>query len=673
MGNINKHTLTNTFHVNPPIATTGLADEMGVSFPHTDTTGIETPDKFVTVNAATNYKILDAVNLDWNEAKIPWAKEITVWGGVGRTINSTEGYTNDTDAYAVDYKYNKPEEGGWTEGVIRETEDVVDILNYLIYRTIAFDHFMEHWNDDNLQDPALRLVNHRTDWYGDTNPDNRDNDTRSGGEEHVADRRYTVKNRIKVYLYPYLLSKFWEQPNDTENELNTSWRTKLLDSNQANRPGVVVSDTGDTLQREKMFLGNNFTKINPDGENFDIYEVETASDMTDIRFISSNKRMLDGYVQNYIQMTEPDTDGAQFGGLTTISTQLTPNVPTGEEPVDVCRYLYKLPIVAYKCIGTEEYPYTPIDLLKRLTKINWVGLPDGKVNTTCDNCGSVTNNERYKQMVNSATTPEVDKTRADVSFTISIPKSPAVSEGEEGYKSATKLYTVTIYKGDNTIKDFKLLGKSVQKEDIHFNPVSITERDSHNNPVEVKVYKTDIDILNRAEDYNNPDLAAANRYKIIFEAEFDRNYDKSHFGSDEEVLKKSYMYPYFVSKPYNASSKDFRAAEMQTILDAINGDAYDTIYKDTFDPETIQRYVLFDHERYGKIYYEKIDNEWGYWYYPPTKDKLVAAGLIDEENLTYKVKLFGLMYYPPYDKTTNRLLNPLWVETTITLHAKPKN
>ena len=133
------------------------------------------------------------------------------------------------------------------------------------------------------------------------------------------------------------------------------------------------------------------------------------------------------------------------------------------------------------------------------------------------------------------------------------------------------------------------------------------------------------------------------------------------------------MYPYFVSKPYNASSKDFKASEMQTILDAINGDAYDTIYKDTFDPETIQRYVLFDHERYGKIYYEKIDNEWGYWYYPPTKDKLVAAGLIDEENLTYKVKLFGLMYYPPYDKTTNRLLNPLWVETTITLHATPKN
>ena len=231
MGNINKHTLTNTFHVNPPIATTGLADEMGVSFPHTDTTGIETPDKFVTVNAATNYKILDAVNLDWNEAKIPWAKEITVWGGVGRTINSTKGDTNDTDAYAVDYKYNKPEEGGWTEGVIRETEDVVDILNYLIYRTIAFDHFMEHWNDDGLQDPALRLVNHRTDWYGDTNPDNRDNDTRSGGEEHVADRRYTVKNRIKVYLYPYLLSKFWEQPNDTDNE----WRQYQHAQSDTNR------------------------------------------------------------------------------------------------------------------------------------------------------------------------------------------------------------------------------------------------------------------------------------------------------------------------------------------------------------------------------------------------------------------------------------------------------
>lgn len=648
INDIEKDKHTNTFWVNPTLynehgEVVKEPDELGVSFPvpsYKD--GIEVPDKFVTIGGATNYHILDAVNLYWNNASIPWATKITKWGGSGKTIDErgNEVLINRSDMYAPEYQYNKPKETGWTDGTIKETEDIADILNYLIYRVVSLDFFMDHWNDLELQSPALRLVNHRTDWYSDDlNPDIIDGDSGTMDEDKTSDNRFTVRSSgVVVNLYPYLVSRYWVGYDDENNELNTAYKTKLLDSDQNNRPGVVVSDTGWPQQRAYIYAGND-RKIVKGNENFDIFEVETRSNSNQIEFISRNKNVIDGYVQKSIEVFE-DEDDTKTGGVKTITTVVS---DTSDGSVLQTNYLYKLPVVAYKCLDADVYPYNTSDVIKTLLRYNYIGVQN-----------SVLRPAVYKEIRNTSITPQFDPSFMNTTFGVTIAKS---QNAVNGYASGTCLCGITVYKGDNTLIDLSLVDKSVINTDENGDPFTVQFNNSHNEIVNVHTYTTKIAAPENEADYDNEETANIYKAKINFEAEFGPTYDAQHNGSDEEMLKKSFVYPYFIVKLDIDNTPNY-----MEIYNSINEDAYRYIYSNEFDSEHSENFTLFYNTNYGKVTYEKYQNKWCYFYYPPSKDNIVF-----DEHGEYKIKLFALMYYPIDDVTTNRLLNPLWAELAITV------
>jgi hypothetical protein len=649
MANINeieKDIHTNTFWVNPTIYNeeTGdvekYPDPYGVSFPEPSyKDGIEIPDKLVTINGATNYHLLDAINLNWNGVAIPWATKITKWGGAG-------------DLYEPNYEYNKPDtnKGGWIDGTIKETEDVADILNYLIYRVISHDFFMDHWNDENLQDPALRLVNHRTDWYDENiNPDTADGDSVTTDPIHTSDNRFTVRpTGLIINLYPYLVSRYWVGPQlitDVQegvqsNIETTQYKTKLLDSNKVNRPGVVMSDTGWTIQREQIYTGND-KKIVTGHENFDIFEVETRSNSNQIEFVSRNKNVLDGYVQKDIPVVVDNADGSEVGGVEPLIT-----VESGSTVQT--NYLYKLPVVAYKCLDSETYPYNTYDVIQTLLRYNYAGIQD---------------NVRYREPRYSAQRPQFDPSSVNTTFGVTIEKS---QNAVNGYRPGSTLHNVTIYKGNNTLIDLSLKDKSAIVTDPTGTPETITFYNSHNEPVKVYTYTTTLGCTEKESDYENQTTQNLYKAKINFEAEFGPTYDASHNGNDDEILKKSFVYPYFIVKLDSRYTPDYLE-----ICESINVEGYRYIYSNEFDAENTECITLFSHHKYGKIIYQKNNNEWGYFYLPPAKYRVEDGEQISniefDEHHEYKVKLFALMYYPINDITTNRLLNPLWAELSITI------
>lgn len=682
MANINeieKDLHTNTFWVNPTIyddhgQRIKPADENGVSFPAPSyKDGIEIPDKLVTINGATNYHLLDAINLDWDRAAIPWATKITKWGGSGTTIDEGGNVVliNRSDMYAPDYEYNKPAEGGWTDGTIKETEDVADILNYLIYRVVSLDFFMDHWNDDQLQSPALRLVNHRTDWYSrnsgtgsssssDINPDVIDGDSSSIDIDHTSDNRFTVRpDGLIINLYPYLVSRYWVGPQlittnqyDLLNTETAQYKTKLFDSNQNNRPGVVMSDTGWLQQREQIYCGDGYKKIVKGHENFDIFEVETRSNSNQIEFVSRNKHVLDGYVQKNLSVVEYQTEDpdspAYVGGVETeITVESGSTVQTN--------YFYKLPVVAYKCLDKPTYPYNTYDVIKTLLRYNHAGIQ----------------NTRYREPKYSAQTPQFDPSFVNTTFGVTIAKS---QNAVNGFAAGSTLHNVTIYKGNNTLIDLSLQDKSAIITDPTGRPVTMTFKDSYNKDVPVNTYKTIIGAPDYERDYNDQRTYDLFKAKINFDAEFGPRYDKGLGGSDEEMIKKSFVYPYFIVKRDIDTTPDYL-----DICNSINVAGYKNIYSNEFDSDNNEHIVLFSSKKYGQIIYEKYNNEWCYFYLPPAKYRIeiIEDGeeTIEErvnnipfdEYGEYKVKLFALMYYPIDDITTNRLLNPLWAELAITI------
>lgn len=640
MANINeieKDIHTNTFWVNPTKyddhgEVIQEPDELGVSFPEPSyRDGIEVPDKLVTINGATNYHILDAINLNWDRAAIPWATKITKWSGSGTPVE-----------FAPNYIYNKPNQDGWTDGTIKETEDIADILNYLIYRVVSLDYFVEHWNEYGLQNPALRLVNHRTDWYStDINPDLIDGDKTTMDVDKSSDNRFTVRsNGLIINLYPYLVSRYWEGPDDTNNVLNTSYKTKLLDSDGNNLAGVVMSDTGWDAQRSQIYKGDN-RKIVRGHENFDIFEVETRSTSNQIEFISRNKHAIDGYVQKSVEVVE-NPDGSKVGGVKTITTIVS---ETSEGNILQTNYLYKLPIVAYKCLDTDVYPYDTYDIIKTLLRYNYVGIQNSIINPLI-----------YKEPRNTQQTPQFDPSFINATFGITIAKT---ENAINGFASGSNLYNVTIYKGDNTLIDLSLKDKSIIETDSRGNPLTITFKNSHNENVVVNRYKTTLNAPADESVYEVDATADLYKTKINFEAEFGPTYDRQHNGNDDEMLKKSSVYPYFIVKLDSDTTGDYLE-----IWRSVNVEAYRYIYSNEFDGEHSESFTLFSHIRYGKVTYEKDGDTWSYYYYPPAANNIY----VDSEN-KYYVKLFGLMYYPIDDITTNRLLNPLWAELSITIQT----
>jgi len=153
------------------------------------TEGVSVPDGFININGydpsndARNYKLLEALNIDWKDIEVPWAKSITKWNSWNidpkNLIADSAEYNNAIDeAYESDdvenrlsnrvdwlnqnYDYlkdngyidenGKLEIPGWSKnGKIEKSEDIIDAINYLIWRVIALDYFTNNWNNRNAE------------------------------------------------------------------------------------------------------------------------------------------------------------------------------------------------------------------------------------------------------------------------------------------------------------------------------------------------------------------------------------------------------------------------------------------------------------------------------------------------------------------------------------------
>lgn len=164
------------------------------------TEGVSVPDGFININGydpnndERNYKLLEALNVDWKEIELPWAKSITKWNSwnidpknlsatgtdytdaVDEALSAddvTQRLSNRVDWFNQNYDYlkdngyidenNKLEIPGWSKnGKIEKSEDIIDAINYLIWRVIAIDYFTNNWNNRNSVSVTYGFVKYDT-------------------------------------------------------------------------------------------------------------------------------------------------------------------------------------------------------------------------------------------------------------------------------------------------------------------------------------------------------------------------------------------------------------------------------------------------------------------------------------------------------------------------------
>ena len=153
------------------------------------TEGVSVPDGFININGydpnndARNYKLLEALNVDWKDIELPWARSISKWNSWNIDPNNlsaqgpdydnavddalaspdvVERLSNRVDWFNQNYDYlkdngyidenGKLEIPGWSKnGKIEKSEDIIDAINYLIWRVITLDYFTNNWNNRNAE------------------------------------------------------------------------------------------------------------------------------------------------------------------------------------------------------------------------------------------------------------------------------------------------------------------------------------------------------------------------------------------------------------------------------------------------------------------------------------------------------------------------------------------
>ena len=119
-------------------------------FPKRKLKGVNVPDTLVTVNDIDSYKLLDAPNIDWDEYLMKWTNIIYKFNSSGNTTEENE-LNNKNDWYTPAGKFNDGQKPSWANGVIKDSEQVLDMIDYLMYRVANIDYFVDNWN---LRDSA---------------------------------------------------------------------------------------------------------------------------------------------------------------------------------------------------------------------------------------------------------------------------------------------------------------------------------------------------------------------------------------------------------------------------------------------------------------------------------------------------------------------------------------
>ena len=696
-GEINE--TTKTFYVNQKTQTYPSSDSMGVSINKEESEyadGIQIPEKLVTINGNLHYHLMDATNVDWDQIKIPWATKITKWGSSGYVVDQDTGdlvldengdpiLVHNSDMYNPSYNYNKPQ-NSWERGSIRESEEVADILNYLIYRVISLDYFMDHWDERNMNDPVLKLVNNRTDWYNEVlhsigiTPDILDNDDGSTIQTGSDNRLSANKNsNLIVVLYPELISNQWQENPESDPIL----------FNGGNVYGVLISDLGkynngnvEDIYRTFLYdevtnqLDNTILYYPVSGkENYDIYLVTTQSTSKDITFYTDYNNIL--YCNLDINMDVVDIDDANASNTS-------------------MRYKYNCPIIALGCFNKYQGKYAKQgineDLMKSQTVLQYLvrhnidrnyteaaegsSVVYGTIGATDFNdevSNFIRNNINQNKANNTdteiGTNAILDPDNIIVNFSISISRTNI----QPIYGSEEAQYNVQIMKGENAIKDFYLEGH----RNVNGNSTRVVRYNSYKtsgHTATLPNYTTIVTIPTSMEVYNDTVETAKYKRKIVWSADYDDKYDSTI--SDDR--KKCHIKPMFYVKPEGCGEdranliwENCLDSEMLHNIELVHGDINNIV----LDPDNDYSLTVFknasitengevvDYLNYGEIRweYDGTTHTSDYWYYPPAKT------LLGNTEQDQNIVIYMFLYYEYDNITTTRTVKPVVAALPVTL------
>ena len=280
------------------------------------TNGVEIPDGLITPNAADTYKLLEALNIDWENTNIPWATKIRKWNAAGVTpagefsdykdsidnanlsdnplnntidwINSKYDYLSDMDEQPsgdTDVLTLKPR---WSEeGTIKDSTDIVDLLNYLTWRVVTIDYYTDHWDRRNSRaSDYIELIYPDNDTASTPFTDDAQKSPlgydESTGQYKFYKADYGIKsgNRAKVILTPtttrspYYLNK----SNDIVYNYykNLSLDNHILSIVASNNPGemTVISNTIDNTAIINSIDRLNIDSIEMGGESWKFFTID---------------------------------------------------------------------------------------------------------------------------------------------------------------------------------------------------------------------------------------------------------------------------------------------------------------------------------------------------------------------------------------------------------------
>ena len=204
--------------------------------------GIGIPQKMITIGGSDDYKLLDASNIDWNKTYLFWAEEAKkrgVWNNSpiqneGRDIRSSfypnylwpscEGTTQRVISYPQ-----------WADtGIVQNSDDVLDILNYLLWRVLSLDYFADNWDNVNTQAPEYFSLSwgESADWWK---------------NQLSNDELYDELGIDTTLKQPLLneLAKYGSMPSGSDF-------TYLLDPAKADNNGKINIGTLDTANNELL-------------------------------------------------------------------------------------------------------------------------------------------------------------------------------------------------------------------------------------------------------------------------------------------------------------------------------------------------------------------------------------------------------------------------------------
>lgn len=249
-----------------------------IDFNGQNTSGVQVPDGLITIGATDTYKLLEALNLDWKNISIPWAKFIQRWNsafpgaragdnvvidssptnddGSSKKLSEYQGnleyawnnLTNSVDwlrrnyDYLTDNGYIYEENGetyigipNWAKnGKIYESEDIADILNYVLWRIINIDYFTAHWDQRNSMQAILRFGIGWTD----------DHTVNTIGK--IEDKQFLNIDDKKYYVYNWSSSNITLLPTTSRNNVSLLFGTEIYNYYKENG-GLNDGQTGNLL------------------------------------------------------------------------------------------------------------------------------------------------------------------------------------------------------------------------------------------------------------------------------------------------------------------------------------------------------------------------------------------------------------------------------------------